>query len=246
MDGMPEVRERDMDAYVRQIVRGDHDRAASLLDQGYSLADSLGADALFSFSNALADRLDGVNSPLRDEERFAMALDREVLCRSLEPADFRKITFRRERLRRNAPGQPLENIPVASPTGDTLWLRDAAKGRETLLFLYGESCSSCQHLSRKLAASRELAALRKKGKLRCIALYAGDNPSEQSAMREALPDWTAVRDLGAIRYDGAFDQRMIPSLYLVSEDGIVRLRGQRSLAAVLRFRTKQKTLHADE
>lgn len=234
MDGTPEVREHDMDAYVREIVRSGNDRAAALLDEGYSLADSLGADALLSFSNALADRLDGVNAPFRNEERFALALDREVRCRSLEPADFRRITFRRERLRRNAPGHTLENIPVVTPEEDTLLLRDLVKGRKTLLFLYGESCTSCRILSRQLAAGKELAALRQRGELQCIALYAGDRPSEQAAMQEALPDWTAVRDLSAIRYDGAFDQRMIPSLYLVSESGIVRLRGERSLPAVLR------------
>ncbi|MBR1705410.1 MAG: hypothetical protein IJ721_01320 [Bacteroidales bacterium] len=236
-DGTLRLSDRDFDAYARAIVRSDAAGAAALLDQGYTLADSLSAadpasEALYLFREGLADRLDGVDSPWRDAEKFALALDREVLCRSLEPADFRKINFQRERLLLNAPGRAVSDFPVEDAEGGVHHLRTLCD-RKTLLFIYGPSCAACDHLSDELRSDRTLARLMDEGKVTGLALYTGEDLATFREMSGRLPGWTSVRDDGAVSFGGAFDTRMIPSLYLVSENGIVRYRGARSVREIL-------------
>ena len=138
-----------MDAFIGRLTQATPEEAAVLLDQGFSLADSLScADpqsmALYWFADELASRLDGVGSPTRDARLFSMALDRQQQCASLEPDDWRRITFFRERLALNSPGFAVSDIPLLGMAGDTLSLRTlcrAAYGK-TLLFLYGSACGS--------------------------------------------------------------------------------------------------------
>ena len=104
-----------MDAFIGRLTQATPEEAAVLLDQGFSLADSLScADpqsmALYWFADELASRLDGVGSPTRDARLFSMALDRQQQCASLEPDDWRRITFFRERLALNSPGFAVSDI----------------------------------------------------------------------------------------------------------------------------------------
>ena len=230
-----------MDAFARALKNSAKEKAASMLDRAYSIADSLtrtnpGSEALYWFSDALMERLDGVDSPTRDARLFSMALDRQQLCATLEPADWKKISFLRERLQLNAPGFSVSDIPlIGMEEGDTVSLRSLCRSfsGKTLIFLYGEECRACREIASDLKRSAALSRMVKGGKLQTIAIYTGEDSGEQSGMRETLPLWKHFSDGGTIRYGGAFDTREIPSLYLVSNNGIVRVRGEKKLSSIL-------------
>jgi len=247
-DGALHPEKGAMDALVKSLVKSSSEDAALLLDEAFSLADSLTSanpesEALYWFSESLSERLDGVGSPTRNSRLFGMALDRMQLCRSLEPADWRKINFLRERLALNSPGYAVSDIPVTGMEGDTVSLRSLCRAvsGNTLIFLYGESCRACKDIARELKSSAALAKLAADGSLATIAIYAGDNPREQADMAAMLPGWKHYSDGGTISFGGAFDQREIPSLYLVSRNGIVRVRGERKLSAVLAAARENRT-----
>lgn len=237
-----------MEAYVKRLSQAAPDEAVSLLDDGFSLADSLtcsqpGSQALYWFADELARYLDGVGSPYRNAQLFVSALDREQQCRSLEPDDWRKMAFFRERLSLNAPGFAVSDIPLSGMQGDTLSLRTLCRSHSglTLLFLYGETCQSCHDIARELAGSADLAGRIRSGSILPVALYTGSDAREQEAMTETLPQWKHFSDGGAISFGGAFDTREIPSLFLVSNSGIVRVRGEKSLAKVLAAADENRT-----
>ena len=220
-DGTLHPDPESMDAFIGRLTQATPEEAAVLLDQGFSLADSLScADpqsmALYWFADELASRLDGVGSPTRDARLFSMALDRQQQCASLEPDDWRRITFFRERLALNSPGFAVSDIPLLGMAGDTLSLRTlcrAAYGK-TLLFLYGSACKACSDIANELSHSSALAKQVDEGNIVPITLYVGDDKTEQERIAATLPAWKHYADGGAISFGGAFDTREIPSLYL--------------------------------
>lgn len=236
-------------AYVDRLSRVTQQEAATLLDEGFSLADSLtsanpGSRALCNFSDELARYLDGAGSPYRNARLFEMALDRQQQCSSLEPDDWRKMTFWRERMALNAPGYAVSDIPLACSTEAELpSLRAFCRENsgKTLIFLYGASCRNCRDLAHELQGSSALSQCISSGEITPVAIYTGDDEGEQAAMEEKLPGWKHCSDAGAISFGGAFDTRDIPSLYLVSHNGIVRVRGERDLAVVLKAAKEDRT-----
>ena len=247
-DGTLHPDPESMDAFIGRLTQATPEEAAVLLDQGFSLADSLScADpqsmALYWFADELASRLDGVGSPTRDARLFSMALDRQQQCASLEPDDWRRITFFRERLALNSPGFAVSDIPLLGMAGDTLSLRTlcrAAYGK-TLLFLYGSACKACSDIANELSHSSALAKQVDEGNIVPITLYVGDDKTEQERIAATLPAWKHYADGGAISFGGAFDTREIPSLYLVSQNGIVRVRGARNVSDILSAAAEDRT-----
>lgn len=242
------IPDRYFDAYAEDIVCSDSTRAAGLIGRGYAIADSLSlddpsTDALYNFAEGMALRLGAPSSRWMDAERMTMALDREARCMALEPADFRKISYKREMLALNAPGRLVSDFTAISAEGDSVSFRSLFD-RRTLLFIFGESCSSCRKLQDELSGMRDIPGIRR------IALYTGTSDEEFNLARKKLPGWEFFRDNAAVTYGGAFDLRYIPSLYVVSEYGIVSRRGARHLKDVkpdlLKDRTGSLTIRLKE
>ncbi len=237
-DGTLHPYARSMEAYAGRLVRSPLPEAAAMLDSGFSLADSLTASdpacgALYWFADDLARQLDGTGSPYRNARIFEMALDRQQQCSSLTPEDWRKMAFFRERLALNAPGRMVSDIPLAG--ADTISLRQLcrASSGKTLIFLYGESCKACHQIAGELKRSSALSRLIAAGDITPVAVFTGEDIAAQEQMARELPGWKHYGDCGATAFGGAFDTREIPSLFLVSNSGVVRVRGERKLAHVL-------------
>lgn len=235
-DGTLRPEKRTFGRFISALGKADATQARLMLDRALSKADSLtmavyGSDALYWLTEEIGDALDEVNSPCRNPSLMLMALESEEKCLALEPADWRKMTFQRMRLLRNAPGRQVEDLVLYGRQGDSLSLRQLCRSSDgyTLIFIYGGSCSSCTKLTEDLAKNRELAQLIESGCISPVAIYTGDEHEDYLKVSRALPVWSNCTDGGAIMTDGTFDQREIPSLCLVSRSGIVRLRGARSV-----------------
>lgn len=242
------IPDRDFDAYAKDICSGSMDHARRLIDRGYAIADSLTlidptGNALYNFADGMASRLGDPSSRWAESGRMLMALDREAECMALEPLDYRKISYKREMLELNAPGRLVSDFTAISAKGDSVSFRSLFT-RRTLLFVFGESCSSCLKLQDELSRMKDIPAVEK------IALYTGTSGEELSRAQKKLPSWDFYRDNGAVSYGGAFDLRCIPSLYAVSENGIVIRRAARHFkdikADLLKNRSGNVTIRLDE
>lgn len=243
-DGSWSVPGEQLDAWARTILQSDDIHAAQLLDQGYRQADSLSADdpqarTLERFALDVAERFMNLKSPFYDDHAYEMALDREQECVHWTSWGRRGMDWRRSILNLNRPGTRVCDfwLSKGGEAPDTL-LRQLLPGAPlTVLFLYGESCPSCERLMEEIGANRRFPRLAEQGKAQFISLYTGEDRAEFAALRQRLPAyWDNWMDReSVVKYNRAFDTRRIPSLYIIDNKEIVLQRGLESARNVERF-----------
>ena len=107
---------RSVLAFISVLRQADADRAASMLDDAFRRADSLAAlksssETVGRLSDMLFAELTGEGASVRDYELAAMMLEREVLCTSLDPVDFKRIDYKTGKLNLNRPGFMVNDFP---------------------------------------------------------------------------------------------------------------------------------------
>lgn len=228
---------RSVEKFVRNLRAAEPATAAAMLDNAFSKADSLSALTLSSktvesLSDALFSELTGFGASQEDCELADMMLRREVLCSVLDPFDFKRIDYKSGLLGLNRPGFTVNDIPVRTLGGEECMLRDLLVGR-TLLFIYGSSCDDCDRMMREIRKSSFVRNAAADGSLNLVALYAGEDAGEFARTAGSLEGWTVACDKDmCILSENAFDSSLLPSFYLVSENGIVDVRASRSLAEI--------------
>ena len=243
-DGVWTVPEKQMDRWAAAILRADDTRARALLDQGYGTADSLTAgdpDArtLEIFSRAVADRFLNIESPYYNDHACEMALDREALCKNWTSWGLRGTQWRQSILNLNRPGTRVSDFWLSKDADepDTL-LRKLLPGAPlTVLFIYGESCSSCERMMEEIGKSRVFPGLCEEGRAQFVSIYTGEDGEEFKALGARLPaffdNWRDRENV--VIYSRAFDTRMIPSLYVIGKDEIVLLRGGKRIPDIEKY-----------
>lgn len=247
-DGVWKVPARQLDAWARAIVKADDSRAKALLDEGYAQADSLSAGdgqarTLDAFSLEVADRFLDLKSPLYNEHAYELALDREEQCENWTSWGRRSMDWRRSILNLNRAGTRVCDFWLSKgpDTPDTLLRKLLPAAPLTVLFLYGEECPSCETLLGEIRSSRAFKRLSRAGEVQFVSLYTGENPAEFRELSSRLPSyWDNWYDReNVVKYDRAFDTRLIPSLYVVGSDEIVRLRGAQSVRETEKYLRSQ-------
>lgn len=230
---------RQFDSYAKSILKADNATAVALLDKGYSIADSLAKESeesmtLKKFSDGIAERFFALHSPYRNDEVFNLALNREELCSSLGPDDFRRISWKRGLANKNAVGRKVVNIELQNLEDGSIAPLQSLIKNTTLVFVYGEECKACRQLVSKLSKSKVLSKAAQEGKVDLISIFAGKDDSDVPSTTAVLDtNWTHYNDYNcSIVYNGAFDGRLIPSLYLLTDNAVVRVKGTLDLKAV--------------
>ena len=246
-DGAWTATAESMDSWAEAVAGADSAEAVRLLDYGYSIADSLAAGeeefrTLEVFALDVADRFLSLNSPLYNERVYDMALDREWRCENWNSWGRRGTDWRRHLLNLNRAGTRVSDFWLSSrgESPDTL-LRQLLPGAPvTVLFIYGESCKACDKLIREISRCKAFRKMAESGEAQFISLYTGEDWQEFVSKASSLPGyWSNWSDREAVvKYNRAFDTRMIPSLYLIDSDGIVLLRGARTVKDCLSFYKK--------
>ncbi len=228
---------RSLSAFVSGLKTADAGRAYSMIDRAFAEADSLGA--MKSTSETVGRLSDGIFSGLTSEgasagdyELVARMLDREAMCSTLDPIDFKRIDYKRGRLNLNRPGFMVNDFPVVSTDGGECMLCGLFTKR-TVLFVYGASCKECDRMMEEIQRSQFIRKAQADSSLNLVALYTGEDKGEFRAKSSKLAGWTSVMDRdNAVLYENAFDSGLVPSFYLVSENGIVDVKAARSLKAI--------------
>lgn len=247
-DGVWHVPEKQMDKWAQAIIKSDDSRAAALLDMGYGKADSLSAEdpdarTLEAFAHAVADRFLDINSPFYDERACELALDREADCLHWTSWGRRGVDWRRSILNLNRPGTRVSDFWLSNGEEgqDTLLRQLLSDAPFTVLFIYGESCQTCKKMMEEIRASRRFAQMASNGKIQFISLYTGEDTQEFISALSQFPDyWKNWRDReNVVKYDRAFDNRMIPSLYVIDNSETVILRGKMKVNEIEKFFTRK-------
>lgn len=222
-----QVPERQFDRYAEILSQASKEDAVRLLDMGYSIADSIAlaeADGtLLVFADDMQRRFFDPNSPLRNDEIYSMALERESLCDSWTSFDQKRISWAQRLLENNAVGSAVKDIVLGGEEETTLHhLID----RPVVFLLYGEKCAACSELIDALGKSDFLLEKAASGEIRLVSMYVGDDPQEFVELSRRLEGWNNYFDILSSVYSAVtFDIRLVPSLYLIDSDKTVLVRG---------------------
>lgn len=247
-DGVCTVPAQQMDAWVKALSRADSPTAQRMLDQAYRMADSLsvGSDqgrTLDAFARQVAGYFMNLDSPYYNEPLYDLVLDREQACVNWNSWGHRASQWRRNLLNLNRPGTRVSDfwLSKGAAAPDTL-LRQLLPGAPlTVLFLYGESCPACGQLLKEIGRNRRFPALAAGGQVQFLSIYTGEDLQEFAAKSALLPPyWDNWYDREqVVRYERAFDNRMIPSLFVVDHNQLVRLRGATSAREIEKYLKKR-------
>ena len=219
------------------LSKADEDEREKLIDKVYSIADSIASanqdGTLLVFSDAMEQTFYQVTSPLRSDALYLQILERERECESLMSFDYRRIDWKSGVIRANMEGSRIADIPLYDINGSETSLHRLLD-RQTVIMVYGEACEACTELMRDAVSSKALKEASEKGELRLISIYTGNDEAEFASKSAVLSGWENYIDLmQVVRYENKFDSRLVPSLYLVSDKKMVKLKGVRTVREVV-------------
>lgn len=189
------------------------------------------------------------DSPARNDALYLYALERIIESPYL--SDYEKLRPRsqREMAMRNRPGEPAADFAytLADGTRSALYGVDADY---TVLFFNDPGCDECSETINELQRDATIAELERTGRLRVLSLYS--DPEEQtdvwrSHLKAYPARWIAAYDDGArIHYEGLYDLRHMPCIYLLDANKRVLLKGAVQVAPVAEALLKHEALAAEE
>lgn len=229
-----QLSERQMDRYAGMILQASPEDARRLLDKGYSIADSIALKeedgTLLVFADDIQKRFFDPNSSLRDDRIYAMALEREKECAAWTSFDQKRIAWAERMLECNAVGAEVRDIALGGHGETTL---HSLIDRPVVLLLYGEECAACSALIDAAGRSGVLREKSRSGDIRLVSMYIGEDPVEFMGRSQRLDGWENYFDLLSTMSSAVvFDMRLIPSLYLISADKTVLVRGTLDLKEI--------------
>ena len=231
-----QMSQKQFERFAKKLSTAAPDEAYRLIDRVYTTVDSLTAaeqDGTFIvFSDAMEQTFYQVDSPLRDDELYLHILDREARCTSLMSTDYRRMDWKRHLLQANAVGSEVIDLPISDSNCDETSLHRLLD-RQAVILIYGEDCKACTKLMEEAVNSSVLKKAASDDKLRLISLYIGENNDEFAAKSAVLKDWANYIDSRQlVRYENAFDSRLVPSLYLISDKKMVKVKGTLSVKEI--------------
>lgn len=177
------------------------------------------------------------SSPLSDDELYAYAL--EEIIRSPHIDDFHKLgpRFQLNMVRRNRPGTPAADFQLTLKDGSLQRLHEVDAPLTLLIFIDPE-CADCRQTVKRLRRNVWIRWAERCGELQIVAVYSNVEESYDRWEEYAttLPDrWITARDEGALlHYDGLYDLRATPALYLLDPQKRVLVKGAFTLPPVTR------------
>ena len=231
-----QMSQKQFERFAKKLSTAAPDEACRLIDRVYTTVDSLTAaeqDGTFIvFSDAMEQTFYQVDSPLRDDELYLRILDREARCTSLMSTDYRRVDWKRHLLQANAVGSEVIDLPISDSNCDETSLHRLLD-RQAVILIYGEDCKACTKLMEEAVNSSVLKKAASDDNLRLISLYIGENNDEFAAKSAVLKDWANYIDSRQlVRYENAFDSRLVPSLYLISDKKMVKVKGTLSVKEI--------------
>lgn len=207
---------------------------------GRLLADLLrsteaGEEACYLFRELAEKYLYSPESPVRDEELYIHALRQQIESRHFD--DYHKLRprYQLNMALRNRPGDVATDFAYTLPNGDVSTLHEL-EADFTILFFHTPGCEACAQATAQLQRRPLIRLLEKWGSVRVLRVYS--DPGEdiegwKGHLGKNPPRWIEAYDEGArLHYDGLYDLRSTPCIYLLDADKRVLCKGVNSAAAV--------------
>ena len=176
-----------------------------------------GSRPMLDYFSMLAETvLHDPNSPLRDDELYIPVLEERLAAPYYDDYERIRPEYDLRMARRNRPGEPAADFRYELRSGAAATLY-GIEAEYTLLFFGAPGCPACGEVREAIAASPMLAEMIERGRLRVLRVASDEDAAAWRARAGDVPSsWIDACDSsGAIRSEGLYDLRAIPSLYLL-------------------------------
>lgn len=182
---------------------------------------SSGTPQIDLFYQTAAKYLYEPDSPMRNEQLFLTFVDWAIA----NDYDAERARINRADIMLNRVGSVAADFSFDLRDGGATSL-GAARGTPVLLMFYEPDCNNCKQVEEQLMASRNFHDALRRGDLRFIAVYVGDNRDLWRRHASTLPaDWTVGIDAEmTVDNENLYNIPVTPTFYLIDPDGKVLLK----------------------
>ena len=158
------------------------------------------------------------NSPMVSDEMYIMFLNQVLKTSVLSKVEKSRFEYQHRVVMKNRVGSVATDFIYMDKDGKTGSLHQL-KAEETLLVFYDPECDNCAEIIEKLRYDRRLNSKIMSGKLRVLAVYAGDNRTLWEQHLPKMPtNWLVGRAVSKIQPLGLYVLRAMPAIYLLDKD----------------------------
>ena len=158
------------------------------------------------------------NSPMVSDEMYIMFLNQVLKTSVLSKVEKSRFEYQHRVVMKNRVGSVATDFIYMDKDGKTGSLHQL-KAEETLLVFYDPECDNCAEIIEKLRYDRRLNSKIMSGKLRVLAVYAGDNRALWEQHLAKMPtNWSVGRAVSKIQPLGLYVLRAMPAIYLLDKD----------------------------
>ncbi len=224
---LPDVTEQAFVDFIDILPSADEDSVVRALNTLLTLSRLEESGRVYRyFLNMSENYLYDPNSPLRNEELYALVLD--YVLRNTNDGDPDRIRplYQLQEINKNRPGMVASDFMYLLHDGRKGWLH-GLQSEYTLLYFYDPDCPDCKHTKRMLEELPSVAGLVESGKIQILAFYPDGDADAWESCRGALPNtWLNTCDgtEELVVKEKLYALRAIPSLYLLDGEKRVILK----------------------
>ncbi|MCL2727895.1 MAG: DUF5106 domain-containing protein [Bacteroidales bacterium] len=193
---------------------------------GKTLEKALVDSKMFTYFVGLFEKyLYDPNSPMRNEEFYAIAIEYIIASQQIDEIDKVRPQFQLEQVNKNRKGTMAADFTYTLPNGKQESMYKI-KTEFLILFFNNPGCAACADYQQGLVYSPVISQMLDTGRLKILAMYVDEDLGEWEKYRPSVPAlWINGYDASlAIRGMDLYDLRAIPSLYLLDKDKRVMLK----------------------
>ncbi|MEG2728658.1 MAG: DUF5106 domain-containing protein [Mucinivorans sp.] len=164
------------------------------------------------------------NSPMRNEVIYVSALEAELGLAALPEIEKIRPGAQLKLAAKNAVGTRASDFSYTAIDGSRGRL-SGVKGEFLLLFFNDPNCTNCKDVRGRLTVATRVRELEQAGRLRVLAIYAGEHTDEWQDYASNIPArWLNVQCEVSLKRDERYDLRASPTLYLLDSEKRVLLK----------------------
>ncbi len=158
------------------------------------------------------------NSPMVSDEMYIMFLNQVLKTTVLSKVEKARFEYQHKALMKNRVGSVATDFIYMDRDGKTGSLHEF-KAEETLLIFYDPDCDNCAEIIEKLRYNRALNSKIMSGRMKVLAVYAGENRALWEQHLAKMPtNWLVGRAVSKIQPLGLYVLRAMPAIYLLDKD----------------------------
>ena len=170
------------------------------------------------------DYLYDPNSPMLSEDQYICFLKALLRFGHASEAQLARISDRIEMVSKNRPGTKAADFSFETREGQKSSLRESLppEGSQLMLIFFDPDCENCDEVLGRLKADEEVSAILKKGDIRILAVYSGDNRKAWERRASDFPaEWTVGINENEIDEGELYFLPAMPTIYLLDSEGKV-------------------------